>query len=66
MITMLSGAWGFHSIASRLIPYRVSTALQSRLLGEEPEKASFPLGTINVLTVVLSDFFTKTSGLRGR
>ena len=41
MIAMLSGAWGFHSIASRLIPYRVSTALQSRLLGEEPE-GKFP------------------------
>jgi SAM-dependent methyltransferase len=37
MIAMLSGGWGFHSLAARVIPYRVSTALQARLLGQEPE-----------------------------
>lgn len=41
MLAMLSGARGLHSVAARLIPYRVSTALQQRLLGQPPEN-KFP------------------------
>ena len=37
MVAMLSGAWSIHALAARVIPYRVSTWLQMRLLGSPPE-----------------------------
>jgi SAM-dependent methyltransferase len=37
MVSMLSGAWAMHAVAARVIPYRVSTWLQARLLGMVPE-----------------------------
>ena len=37
MVAMLSGAWAMHAVAARVIPYRVSTWLQARLLGMVPE-----------------------------
>jgi SAM-dependent methyltransferase len=41
MLAMVSGAYGFHSVAARIIPYRFSTALQQRLLDQQPEN-KFP------------------------
>ena len=37
MVSMLSGAWAMHALAARVIPYRLSTWLQARLLGMTPE-----------------------------
>lgn len=37
MVAMLSGAWAMHALAARVIPYRMSTWLQARLLGMVPE-----------------------------
>lgn len=37
MVGLLSGAWAMHAVAARVIPYRVSTWLQARLLGMVPE-----------------------------
>lgn len=37
MVAMLSGGWALHSLAARIIPYRVSTWLQFRLLHSPPE-----------------------------
>ena len=37
MVAMLSGAWAMHALAARVIPYRISTWLQARLLGMVPE-----------------------------
>lgn len=37
MVAMLSGAWAVHALAARVIPYRLSTWLQKRLLGAAPE-----------------------------
>jgi len=35
MITMLSGSWAIYALAARVIPHRVSTTLQARLLGAD-------------------------------
>ena len=37
MVAMLSGAFAMHALAARIIPYRVSTWLQGRLLDYVPE-----------------------------
>lgn len=37
MVAMLSGAWSIHALAARVIPYRLSTALQVRLLDHVAE-----------------------------
>lgn len=37
MVAMLSGAWAMHALAARVIPYRMSTRLQRRLLNIVPE-----------------------------
>ncbi|MEJ7783710.1 MAG: methyltransferase domain-containing protein [Solirubrobacteraceae bacterium] len=37
MVAMLSGGWSMHAVAARVIPYRVSTWLQTRLLGSTPD-----------------------------
>jgi SAM-dependent methyltransferase len=37
MVGMLSGAWSIHALAARVIPYRLSTALQARLLNHVAE-----------------------------
>lgn len=37
MVAMLSGAWAVHALAARVVPYRLSTWLQARLLGSAPE-----------------------------
>lgn len=36
MLAMVSGAWAFYALAARVIPYRLSTVLQERLLGADP------------------------------
>lgn len=41
MVAMLSGAWGFHALAARVVPYRISSAAQQRLLGF-PAEDKFP------------------------
>lgn len=35
MIAMLSGTWAIHALAARVIPHRISTMLQARLLGAD-------------------------------
>ncbi len=37
MLAMLSGAWSIHALGARVIPYRLSTALQARLLNHVAE-----------------------------
>lgn len=41
MVALLSGAWAIYAIAARIIPYRISTPLQARMLGIEP-RDKFP------------------------
>lgn len=41
MVALLSGAWAVFALAARVTPYRVSTRLQARLLGIEPDE-KFP------------------------
>ena len=41
MLAMLSGAWSVQALAARVIPYRLSTALQARLLNS-PAEDKFP------------------------
>jgi len=41
MVAMLSGGWSFYALAGRIMPYRLSTSLQVRLLGAAPD-SKFP------------------------
>lgn len=41
MVALLSGTWAVFALAARVIPYRMSTQLQARLLGIAPEE-KFP------------------------
>lgn len=41
MVAMLSGAWGFYALAARVVPYRISSKAQERLLGF-PAEDKFP------------------------
>lgn len=37
MLAMLSGAWSFYALAARVMPYRMTTSLQVRLLDAVPD-----------------------------
>ena len=65
MVAMLSGAWSIQAMAARVIPYRLSTALQAQLLDAEAEDKFRP-GTTAAPTARCAAFWLKAAGPRGR